>query len=242
LSNSFKFTEKGGVEFGYELKDANTLLFFVKDTGIGIDNELHAVIFDRFMQANLNLSKQSKGTGLGLAISKKFVELFNGEIWIDSSAKGTTIYFTIPYLKSKEKPITTVVEQKISQIPIENMELTILIAEDEEYNMLYMNELFSNSKINVIEAFNGLEAVELAKSNLDIDLILMDIKMPIMNGIEAMNEIKKIKPNIPIIALSAFAMESDKETALKNGFDEYLSKPIDRKKLFAILSSYASKD
>jgi PAS domain S-box-containing protein len=242
LSNSFKFTEKGGVEFGYELKDANTLLFFVKDTGIGIDNELHAVIFDRFMQANLNLSKQSKGTGLGLAISKKFVELFNGEIWIDSNEKGTTIYFTIPYLKSKEKPITTVVEQKISQIPIENMELTILIAEDEEYNMLYMNELFSNSKINIIEAFNGLEAVELAKSNPDIDLILMDIKMPIMNGIEAMNEIKKIKPNIPIIALSAFAMESDKETALKNGFDEYLSKPIDRKKLFALLSSYASKD
>ncbi|MBI9040918.1 PAS domain S-box protein [Lutibacter sp.] len=241
LSNSFKFTEEGGVEFGYELKDNETLLFYVKDTGVGIDKELHSVIFDRFMQANLNLSKQSKGTGLGLAISKKFVELFGGQIWIDSNKKGTSIYFTIPYLKSKAKPIISVVEQKTTQIPIENMELTILIAEDEEYNMLYMNELFSNSKINILEAFNGQEAVDLAKSNKDIGLIFMDIKMPIMNGIEAMHEIKKFNPNIPIIALSAFAMESDKETALKNGFDEYLSKPIDRKKLFALLSTYASK-
>ncbi|WP_372745034.1 PAS domain S-box protein [Lutibacter sp.] len=240
LSNSFKFTEQGGIEFGYELKDDETLLFFVKDTGVGIDKELHAVIFDRFTQANLNLSKQSKGTGLGLAISKKFVELFNGEIWIDSNNKGTSVYFTIPYLKSKQKPITTVLEQKIAQIPMENIELTILIAEDEEYNMLYINELFSNTKIKVIEAFNGLEAVNLAKANPNIDLILMDIKMPILNGFEAMNEIKKFNPKVPIIALSAFAMESDKETALEKGFTEYLSKPIDRKKLFAILGSFAN--
>ena len=242
LSNSFKFTDEGSIDFGYEMIDETTLKFFVIDTGIGIDKELQPVIFDRFMQANLNLSKQSKGTGLGLAISKKFVELFNGEIWLDSSENGTAIYFTIPYLKSKYFPITSIANQKIAQKPIETMELTILVAEDEEYNMLYINELFSNTKINVIEAFNGKEAVSIAKNNPTIDLILMDIKMPFMNGFEAMNEIKAFHPSMPIIALSAFAMESDKEKALKDGFDDYLSKPIDRKKLFELISIYSEKN
>jgi len=241
LSNSFKFTENGGIEFGYEMKDESTLLFFVKDTGIGIEKEFQSVIFDRFMQAELSLKKQSKGTGLGLAITKKFIELFQGKIWLESDKNGTSVYFTIPYTKSNEKPITTVIDIKPTLTPIEDMDLTILIAEDEEYNMLYITELFSNTKIKIIEAFNGKEAVELAQSHNDIDLILMDIKMPVMNGIEALGIIKKIKPNIPIVALSAFAMESDKVSALKNGFDEYLSKPIDRKKLFALLSKYASK-
>ena len=121
------------------------------------------------------------------------------------------------------------------------MNLTILIAEDEEYNMLYITELFSNMNFKIIEAENGKKAVELTEKNPDIDLIFMDIKMPIMNGIEAMMEIKKQKPNLPIIALSAFAMESDKETAIKNGFDEYLSKPIDKTKLFGLIDKYAKQ-
>ena len=242
LSNSFKFTENGSIEFGYELKDDSTLLFFVKDTGIGIDKEFQSVIFDRFMQAEMSLKKQSKGTGLGLAITKKFIELFHGKIWLESDENGTSVYFTIPYTKSNEKPITTVIDTKIKETPIEDMELTILIAEDEEYNMLYMKELFSNTDIKIIEAYNGKEAIELAQTHGDIELILMDIKMPVMSGIEALGIIKKLKPKIPIIALSAFAMESDKVSDLKNGFDGYLSKPIDRKKLFALIGKYASKD
>ena len=238
LSNSFKFTEIGSVNFGYELKE-DVLEFYVKDTGVGIDKELHNIIFDRFMQANLGLNKQSKGTGLGLAISKKFIELFKGEIRLESSPNGTSIYFTIPYIKAKTKPIITVVEQKTPQNIAKEMNLTILIAEDEEYNMLYITELFSSMNFKIIEAENGKRAVELADENPDIDLIFMDIKMPIMNGIEAMMEIKKQKPKLPIIALSAFAMESDKETAIKNGFDEYLSKPIDKTKLFSLINKYA---
>ena len=242
LSNSFKFTENGSIEFGYEMKDDSTLLFFVKDTGIGIDKEFQSVIFDRFMQAEMSLKKQSKGTGLGLAITKKFIELFHGQIWLESDENGTSVYFTIPYTKSNEKPITTVIDTKIKETPIEDMSLKILLAEDEEYNMLYMTELFSNTDIKIIEAYNGKEAIELAQTHDDIELILMDIKMPVMSGIEALGIIKKSKPKIPIIALSAFAMESDKVSALKNGFDDYLSKPIDRKKLFALIGKYASKD
>jgi len=239
LSNSFKFTDEGSVDFGYELKE-DMLEFYVKDTGSGIDKSLHNVIFDRFIQANLGLNKQTKGTGLGLAISKKFIELFNGKIWLESDNYGTSIYFTIPYIKAKSKPIISIVEEKTSQNQIENMEITILIAEDEEYNMLYINELFSNMKIKIIEAENGKIAVEMAEKHPEIDLVFMDIKMPIMNGFEAMTAIKKNHPKLPIIALSAFAMESDKENALKKGFNDYLSKPIDRKKLFEFIEKYTN--
>tara|TARA_R110001583_G_scaffold103863_3_gene251157 strand:- start:44375 stop:48454 length:4080 start_codon:yes stop_codon:yes gene_type:complete len=238
LSNAFKFTDEGSIEFGYKLEE-NKLLFYVKDTGVGIEEKLQDQIFDRFIQANIDLVKKHKGTGLGLAISKKFIELFNGEIWLDSTNKGSTIYFTIPYLKSKTKLITSYIEEQKPKIQVEKQELTILVAEDEIYNMMYINELFSKSNFKIIEAENGEEAVKLSLSNSEIDLVLMDIKMPIMDGNEAMIKIKKVKPLLPIIALSAFAMESDKKAALNNGFDAYLTKPIDKKLLFSIIGKYA---
>ena len=238
LSNSFKFTYTGGINFGYEFKN-DKLLFFVKDTGIGIEKELQEKIFERFVQANLYLNKHHKGTGLGLSISKKFVELFKGDIWLDSNEEGTSIYFTIPFIKPKEIPITTVVDNKKDISPVENDELTILVADDEEYNMMYINELFSKTKFTIIEADNGKKAVELFEQNPSIDLVLMDIKMPIMNGNEAMKIIKQLKPEIPVIALSAFAIESEKESALKEGFNYYLTKPINRKLLFEIINKYA---
>ena len=237
LSNAFKFTDKGSIEFGYQLIGKN-LQFYVKDTGIGVEKKLQHIIFERFTQANLDLNKQRKGTGLGLAISRKFVELFNGKIWLNSNKEGTTIYFTIPYQKVNEPIIATVIEKPNKEINVKNKNRIILIAEDEEYNMLYINELFSNSNYKIIEAQNGIEAVELALKHSEIDLVLMDIKMPLMNGNDAMIEIKKSNPTLPIIALSAFAMESDKEKALSKGFDSYLTKPLDRKKLFELIHHF----
>jgi PAS domain S-box-containing protein len=233
LSNAFKFTDNGSVEFGYE-KVENNLQFYVKDTGPGIDKKLHNKIFDRFIQANVNYDKQNKGTGLGLAISKKFIELFGGDIWLNSNNTGTTVYFTIPYDNLNiQLPILEVQQKpKIKQY---NKKITILVAEDEIYNLMYINELFAKTTYEIIEANNGKEAVEKVQKNPNIDLVLMDIKMPIMNGKDAMKEIKIINPNIPVIALSAFAMESDKEVALSTGFDFYLSKPIDRKLLFELI-------
>jgi len=241
LSNAIKFTNEGEVEFGYKLMKKN-LQFYVKDTGEGIDKKLKNKIFDRFFQGNLDLTTQSTGTGLGLAISKNFVELFNGKIWFTSSEKGTTIYFTIPYTKNKTlTPIDSAAKkEQIEQEIIEKTkETTILVAEDEEYNMMYINVLFSSTKFKIIEANNGKQAVELFKKHPKIDLVLMDIQMPIMNGNEAMKEIKKVKPSVPVIALSAFAMESDKEKALKKGFDFYISKPIDKKLLFNTIKEYS---
>jgi PAS domain S-box-containing protein len=238
LSNAFKFTKKGSIEFGYQLIEEK-LQFYVKDTGIGIEKKLQDHIFDRFTQANIDLVKKHKGTGLGLAISKKLVELFEGEIWLDSDNNGTTMYFTIPFIKSKSSQITTVIQEPKQDIQVKNKELTILVAEDEEYNMMYINELFSQTKFKVIEADNGKKAVELFKKHPEIDLVLMDIKMPIMNGNEAMKEIKQQQPNLPIIALSAFAMESDKEASLKEGFNDYLTKPINKKLLFEAIDKFS---
>ncbi|MDT8418357.1 MAG: PAS domain S-box protein [Lutibacter sp.] len=240
LSNAFKFTDEGSITFGYELID-NKLQFYVKDTGIGVDVNLQNKIFDRFSQGNLDLSKQHKGTGLGLAITKKIIELFNGEIWLDSRDEGTTVYFTIPYIKSKAPLISSVIEEQKPMIQVKNNEITILVAEDEEYNMMYITELFSPTNFKIIEAVNGKKALEFVQSNPDIQLVLMDIKMPIMDGNEAMKEIKKIRPSLPVIALSAFAMESDKARALGLGFDAYLTKPLDRKLLFQLIEKFSKK-
>jgi len=238
LSNAFKFTIKGEVEFGYQLVKEN-LQFYVKDTGVGIDKKLQNKIFDRFFQGNVDLNKQYDGTGLGLAISKNFVELFNGKIWFTSNEKGTTVYFTIPYTKKNPPLASTVFENKKEQVKGKIKEITILVVEDEEYNMMYMNALFLKTHFKIIEANNGKQAVELFKKHPEIDLILMDIQMPVMNGNEAMKEIKKKNPSVPVIALSAFAMESDKEEALKIGFDFYISKPIDKKLLFKTIEKYS---
>jgi PAS domain S-box-containing protein len=238
LSNAFKFTDKGSVTFGYQLIE-NNLQFYVKDTGIGVEEDLQNNIFDRFSQGNLNLSKQLKGTGLGLAITKKIVKLFNGEIWLNSSGNGTNVYFTIPYIKAKTPLISTVIEEQKTTIQVKNKELTILVAEDEEYNMMYISELFSSTNFKIIEADNGKKAVELVQNHPEIQLVLMDIKMPVMDGNEAMKEIKKLRPSLPVIALSAFAMESDKERALDLGFEAYLTKPLDRKLLFQLIEKFS---
>ena len=239
LSNAFKFTECGRIEFGYQLLE-NNLQFYVKDSGVGIEKNLQSKIFERFIQGDKNLSKKLQGTGLGLAISKKIIDLFKGEIWLNSNKKGTTIYFTIPYVKSKRPLITSVIEEQKPEIQVKKQKLTILIAEDEEFNMMYINELFSKTNFKIIEADNGRKAIELLLKNPEIDLVLMDIKMPIMDGNEAMKEIKKINPLLPVIALSAFAMESDKKSALENGFDAYLTKPLDKKILFKTIGKYTN--
>jgi len=237
ISNAVKFTNEGTIEFGCNIKN-NMVEFYVKDTGIGIKKELINKIFYRFTQAEMPKNKQIQGTGLGLAISKKFVELFKGNIWLESSKNGTTVYFTIPYIK-KYPIVSTVIEKVKVMDPKQNKNITILVAEDEEYNRMYINELFSKTNHTIVEAYDGEMAVELFKKHEQIDLILMDIKMPKMDGVEAMKIIKAYKPT-PVIALSAFAMESDKKEALKEGFDNYLTKPINKKALFHLINKFAN--
>ncbi|NMC99146.1 MAG: transporter substrate-binding domain-containing protein [Bacteroidales bacterium] len=238
ISNALKFTLKGEIEFGYRIKKnikAEELEFYVRDTGIGIKQEYMDVIFERFRQANKEIQQTFGGTGLGLAISKGFVELLGGKIWVQSEPdKGSVFYFSIPYNPVDE--INELIEQNI-KIPHSKK---ILIAEDDEYNYLYLKELLNDLNFELIYTKNGSEAIKVCESNMDIDLILMDIKMPSMTGDIATKFIKSINPNIPIIALSAYALEHEK-VKYENIFDEFLTKPINEEELKLILIKYFEK-
>jgi len=230
ISNAFKFTTHGSIEFGYELKSP-FLEFYVKDSGIGIKKEMYQDIFERFRQADLTTSRQYGGTGLGLSISKGFVELMGGDIWVDSElSKGSTFYFTVPYNPVNEmKEVALESKSRIIK--------TVLIADDEIFNYLFLEELLINFNLKLIHTKNGDETFEICKNNSEIDLILMDIKMPIMDGHTAAKMIKEFRPNLPIIAQSAYALEHEieKYTGI---FDDYLTKPINEADLFQVLSKY----
>ncbi len=239
VSNAVKFTEAGTVEIGYTLKD-RFIEFFVKDTGIGISPKHHELIFERFQQVEMDSTRKYGGTGLGLPICKAFVEMLGGKIWLNSDlGKGTTIYFTLPYIPSQE-----IVEEAASSGNKEEPRLNgknILIAEDEMANILYLRELIEDTGANVIHAENGKEAVDIALNNPNIDLILMDIKMPVMNGVDATKLIKEHTSKIPIIALTAYAMSGDKDKYLKAGCDGYLSKPVVGVEVISMLNDFLKK-
>ena len=236
IGNAFKFTNNGVIQYGFEIKN-NFIEFYVTDTGIGIPKEMQDKVFNRFTQVETEYSKIVGGTGLGLAISKSLVELLGGSIWLESEpAKGSTFFFTIPF-KSSTKPIKPNTDNTPELNPKLNENL-ILIAEDEDDNYFYLSELLSDAKIRTIHARNGKEAVQLVHQNKSITLVLMDLKMPLMNGIEATKEIKSFRPDLPIIAQTAYAQSSDRDKAIDAGCDDYLSKPIFEDKLFQILKNY----
>lgn len=234
LSNALKFTHEGKINFGYMLKD-NFLEFYVKDSGIGIKKELHEKIFEQFRQGELDINKMYGGTGLGLSISKKLVELLNGEIWLESErGKGSTFFFKIPYSSLTESH-----EEDTERLIMNNnnTKSTILIAEDELTNFLFLDELLGE-KYNILHAKDGEEAINLCKTRNDINLILMDLKMPKVDGFEATKKIKEFNPNMIIVAQTAYAMKKDREKILSLGCDDYISKPIELNLLVQILDKY----
>jgi len=234
ISNAIKFTSNGEITFGYQRK-GDFLEFFVKDSGIGIPKEKQQLIFERFRQADISISEIYGGTGLGLSISKGFVELMGGEIWVESEPnKGASFYFTIPYNKATEQEI---ISNKVTFDNANELFGTILIAEDEEFNFLYIEQLLSNKVNKLIRAVNGKEAVELCKAHPDISLVLMDIKLPLMAGDVAAKIIKNFRPNLPILAQSAYALNQEIEQ-YRNVFDDYLTKPIEEEELISKLKKF----
>lgn len=222
VSNALKFTPSGSIEVDYELNNS-TIQFRVEDTGIGIDPKYHQLIFDRFRQVEMSMSREYGGAGLGLSISKAFVELMGGKIWVESElGKGSRFYFTIPYstdyYEIKQAP-------NVTKKNIDLSYKSILIAEDEETNFLYLNELFVDTGAIVHRAVNGLEAINICKKHPEIDLVLMDIKMPVMNGLDAMKKIKSFR-KVPVIAHTAYALAGDKEKFIQAGCDDYIAKPF----------------
>jgi PAS domain S-box-containing protein len=219
LTNALKFTKEGFVEINCHL-EKNRLSFYVKDTGIGFNPEIKDTIFERFRQANEDINKKYGGTGLGLAISKAFVELLGGHIDVETvPGKGSTFHFTLPYEVASpqvNEPMEPVVWSK---------GYTILVAEDEDINFLFLETLLQPMNWKLIRARNGEEAVEMVKADDSIRLILMDIRMPVMDGYQAALAIKSLRPNLPILAQTAYANDYEIEQ-YRAVFDDYMTKPL----------------
>ena len=214
------------------------LKFYVKDSGVGIETKEQATIFDRFTQGKLE-QIHNKGVGLGLSIVKGLVKILGGEVWVDSKVGiGSTFFFTLPY---ENVALDTQVVLDDYETSLDKNHFTILIAEDEQTSLLFLEACLSDFNYTILKALNGEEAVKLLSQNTTIDLILMDINMPIMNGYMALEEIKKINKEIPIIAQTGLAMSDDKEKILKAGFDDYISKPIALKTLITTVHKYLKK-
>ncbi|MCD4694689.1 MAG: response regulator, partial [Bacteroidales bacterium] len=237
IKNAIKFTDEGHIEFGYTIEGNHRIRFYVKDTGIGIAKDQHDVIFERFRQLEDAHTRIYGGTGLGLSISKKLVELLNGEIWCESEVgKGSTFYFHLPVSFDKKRLKKKKTAKSFDDIDWSNK--TILIAEDEDYSYSLLEILLKGSKAKILRAINGFEAIRIFKSNPDINLVIMDIRMPVMDGLDATKKIKIINPKIPVIAQTAFAMSEDKDKIFKSGCNDYIAKPLNCEHLFNKLNKY----
>ncbi len=237
LTNSLKFIDEGFIEFGYSGISPNSIQFYVKDTGVGISRPHKKNIFEQYGQQKETYIRNTEGTGLGLAISKTFVELLGGKIWFDSELdQGSTFYFTIPFDLNSELTESNI--KKSLSIEYTNYSnRTILIVDDVNENYVFLKGLLANTNATILRANNGKEAVDLCDKK-DIDLVLMDIRMPVMDGFEAIRIIKDNHPDISIVAQTAFASPEDKLKCLRLGCDDYISKPINYKKLFSVISNY----
>ncbi len=240
LDNAFKFTDKGKIHFGYNkiIKDTKEFLqFYVKDTGIGLSEKQQRVIFQPFTKTEISKAKLYRGAGLGLSICKSLVEILGGKIWIESEENmGATFSFTLPYDSSGI--IEKAPQTKKNKYPKYNWKnKSILIAEDEESNFQYLNMLLTKTEASIFHAKNGQEAIDIVKSQ-NIDAILMDIKMPVMNGLEASKHIKALSKKIPIIAQTAFTFEFEESISIDSGCDAYISKPVRGVKLLSLLNEF----
>lgn len=221
--NAVKFTSEGSINAGYTVRDGN-IEFFVKDTGIGISETRVKDLFKVFVQEDSAITRKYEGSGLGLAIAKGFAELLGGKIRFETvSGKGSAFWFDLPVGKSTTQvEPTTYRKKKIS----ESVKPLVLIAEDDESNFTYIQMIIRRAGCDVLHAERGEEAVELCRQNPDIAFVIMDIKMPGMTGTEALKMIRKFRPHLPIVALTAYAQTGDEFELLKSGFTEYHAKPV----------------
>ena len=235
INNAIKFTDKGYVKVGCVLRDM-FLEFRVSDTGIGIPQEYHNKIFDRFYQVQHTTSRLYEGTGLGLAIAKAYAELLGGNIRLSSEpGAGTSFFVTIPY--EKQVVATETVKEKMGyEVFVFPEKKTILVVEDVDSNFKLINCFLAGANADIIRASNGEEAVEIALAEKNIDLILMDIKMPELDGYTAAKIIWESKPDIPIIAQTAYA--DDKEEAIGSGCSGFILKPFDKKSLLKVIREF----
>ncbi|MFZ4398723.1 MAG: response regulator, partial [Bacteroidales bacterium] len=241
VGNAMKFTTKGEVEINVK-QESEYIVFSVKDTGLGIPENKQKLIFDRFMQADVSSTRKFEGAGLGLSIAKAHAEILGGDIHMDSvEGKGSIFSISIPYKEyvHEEKSIENNVISQKKEVELEN--LKILIVDDDKMSQMLLSIEVNAFAKEILIANNGIEAVEACRSFVDLDLVLMDIQMPEMDGIEAIRCIREFNKDIIIIAQTAYAFSGDKERAIKAGCNQYLSKPINKEDMLTIIRSEISK-
>jgi|WetSurMetagenome_2_1015567.scaffolds.fasta_scaffold06075_4 signal transduction histidine kinase/ligand-binding sensor domain-containing protein/CheY-like chemotaxis protein len=225
INNAYKFTESGFIEIGLIRKESS-LCFYVQDTGIGIDENEAEAVFERFRKSDANNNMLYRGAGLGLAISKALTHLLGGNLYVESAlGKGSTFYFMLPESIISKQGVEILPGEVHKEIPVSTGK-NILIVEDEQANYLYAKKMLSKLDVIVHWAENGQEALNIVSSGMKFHLILMDIKMPVMDGFEATKTIKENNPGQIVIALTAYARPEDRLHFMKAGFDDYLAKPI----------------
>ena len=242
INTSIYFTDKGFVEFGYyKTKDAK-LEFYVKDSGVGFTADEQKYMFDRLSQVEDTIIKKFEGLGLSLTISNGLVKLLQGRLWVESeSGKGSAFYFQIPYEEIPFEAMSegTVEEQEITEYNWKNK--VILIVEDDEVNFKFLEAVLQNTQAQILQATNGSQAVELCRSISKIDLILMDLKLPKMNGFEATKQIRKFNKSIPIIAQTALVLENERQKCFEAGCTDQITKPIEIAKLVNMINKYLTE-
>ncbi len=254
VKNAIKFTDEGTIEFGYE-KRIGFLEFFIKDSGIGIPYDRQQAIFDRFVQVDNAGTQIFQGAGLGLSISKAYVEMLGGKIWVESKPRfpaagsaaernagtaGSTFYFTLPYKVTPEKNADNTISNadRAADINLKGPGLKILIAEDDKISEMLLSHVTKSFGKEILKAGTGIETVETCRNNPDIDLILMDIQMPEMNGYDAARQIRQFNSDVPIIAQTAFGLAGDREKALEAGCNDYIAKPINSDEFISIIQKH----
>jgi signal transduction histidine kinase len=256
IRNAIKFTDSGEIEVGYSIENNENIQFYVRDTGIGIPIEKQEFIFDFFRQVEELSIREFGGIGSGLAICKSFVEKMNGKIWVESKpGEGSTFYFTLPLAikqsnnQVSNKPlVSSQVEKKEPKIENNNEKLkidlsnrTVLIVDDIESNRKYLSYILKDFGATVLLAENGKIALEMVKKTESIDLILMDLIMPIMDGYESTRAIKIIRPEIPVIAQTAYSFQEHRDKAIRSGCNAFIKKPINTSELIIAMNESLNK-
>jgi PAS domain S-box-containing protein len=239
FTNAFKFTENGTIEGGCMVDSSNQLVFFVSDTGIGIPPNKQKIIFERFVQLDQSMNRMYGGTGLGLSIIEGLIGLLGGKLWLESEpGKGSSFYFTIPYEMTESSTLIDTDTEVSEEFYFQGQ--VILIVEDDYYSSEYLKEILTETGLNIIRTEYGADAIHIALSQ-EVDIILMDIQLPDMDGYEATKQIKLYKPEIKIIAQTAYAASNDKDKALDAGCSEFISKPINPKLLLSIINKLVTE-
>jgi hypothetical protein len=252
VKNAIKYTDEGSIEFGYVSTGSTTgtgsavgelvepeLEFYVKDTGIGIRTDRQQAIFERFFQADTSDSRAYQGAGLGLSISKAYVEMLGGKMRVESEyGIGSTFYFTLPYPGKLAEQIPVLKRKPVKTLTDQVQKLKVLIAEDDETSKQLLNISLRSIGKEIITVGTGIEAIETCRNNPDIDLVLMDIQMPVMDGYEATRQIRQFNKKIIIIAQTAFGLSDDPEKAVEAGCNDYILKPIIKGQLQNVIEKY----